>query len=76
MSRIMVNTSTLSHIYLYCPKLRKYDFHAKCKGSESRQVDIERAIGRKRDKIMGKLKHNYNTFKELQTKFFHKQMRH
>ena len=53
MSSIQVNTSTLSHIYLYCPKLslyttlkrfgnvRKisYDFHAKCKGSESRQVE-------------------------------------
>ena len=24
-------------------------------------------------KIMGKLKHNYNAFPELQTKFFHKQ---
>ena len=24
-------------------------------------------------KIMGKLKHNYNAFQELQTKFFHKQ---
>ena len=25
------------------------------------------------DKIMGKLKHNYNALKELRTKFFHKQ---
>ena len=24
-------------------------------------------------KIIGKLKHNYNAFQELQTKFFHKQ---
>ena len=24
-------------------------------------------------KVMGKLKHNYNAFPELQTKFFHKQ---
>ena len=34
---------------------------------------IERAIGSQRGKIMGKLKHNYSAFKELQPKFFHKQ---
>ena len=37
------------------------------------RYNIERAIGRKLGKIMGKLKHNYNAFPELQTKFFHKQ---
>ena len=34
---------------------------------------IERAIGSQRGKIVGKLKHNYNAFKELRTKIFRKQ---
>ena len=37
------------------------------------RYNTERAIGKKLGKIMTKLKHNYNSFPELQTKFFHKQ---
>ena len=37
------------------------------------RYNTERAIGKKLGKIMTKLKDNYNSFPELQTKFFHTQ---
>ena len=37
------------------------------------RYNTERAIGKKLGKIMTKLKDNYNSFQELQTKFFHTQ---
>ena len=50
------------------------DFDEKCKGSESRNLEHNREpLGGQRGKIMGKLIHNYNAFKELRTKFFKKQ---
>ena len=49
------------------------DSDAKCKGSESRQVGHRKSHWQEMGKIMAKLKHNYNAFQELQTKFFVKQ---
>ena len=43
------------------------------KVSESRQVEHRKSHWQEMGKIMAKLKHNYNSFPELQTKFFHKQ---
>ena len=46
----------------------------KCKGSESRHANTyKQPLGGQMGKIMGKLKHTFNAFLDLQTKFFHKQ---
>ena len=49
------------------------DFDAKCKASESRQVAHRKPMGGQIAEIMDKVKHTYNAFPELRTKFFHKQ---
>ena len=46
----------------------------KWKGSESRQANTyKQPLPGQMGKIMGKLRHTFNAFLDLQTKFFHKQ---